>query len=159
MNITSYNITDVGYHYIGLRVVAAMPDDSRESQSEAVAKNVAKYSIERALRLMLPEPRGSFTTVGEKVLQKLNHLKLARPVRGKGYQLTEFGVLAVQALNAKNYSPLRRLMAKAHLETYDNLRDVVFHHVRNGPLFYPIVEAACRKHALMTRPLMKRASR
>jgi hypothetical protein len=117
MNITSYNITDVGYHYIGLRVVAAMPDDGRESQYAAVAKNVAKYSLERALRLMLPEPRGDFTTVGEKVLQELNHLNLAQPVRGKGYQLTELGVLAVQTLNAKNYPPLRRLMAKAHIET------------------------------------------
>jgi len=142
MNITSYNITDVGYHYIGLRVVAAMPDASRESQFAAVSKNVAKYSVERALRLLLPEPRSDFTSVGEKVLQELKHLNLARPVRGEGYQLTEFGTLALETLNAKNFPSLRRLMTKAHLETYDNLRDVVLHYIRRGPLMYPIVETA-----------------
>lgn len=142
MNITSYNVTDVGYHYIGLRVLAAASDAGREDQFAAVTKNVAKYAREKALRLMLPEPRSDFTSVGEKVLQELNHLELARAMRGKGYILTELGTLAVQALNSKKYPPLRRLMAKAHLETYDNLRDVVFHHVRKGPLLNPIVEAA-----------------
>ena len=32
MNITSYNVTDVGYHYIGLRVLAASPTAPREEQ-------------------------------------------------------------------------------------------------------------------------------
>jgi len=94
MNITSYNISDVGYHYIGLRVIAAMPDDTRENQFTAVSKNVAKYSLEKALRLMLPEPRGDFSAVGEKILQELNHLKLARPTRwpAPGSADTELGV-------------------------------------------------------------------
>lgn len=142
MNITSYNVTDVGYHYIGLRVLAASPTASREQQDTSVARNVAKYAIDKALRLMLPEPRGSFSSVGDKVLQELAHLQLAKLVRGKGYVLTDLGIQAVEALNSKEYDSLRRLMAKAHLETYDNLLQVVLRHIHNGPIFSPIVEAA-----------------
>ena len=74
---------------------------------------MAKYAIDKALRLMLPEPRGSFSSVGDKVLQELAHLQLAKLVRGKGYVLTELGIQAVEALNSKKYDSLRRLMAKA----------------------------------------------
>jgi hypothetical protein len=142
MNITSYNITDVGYHYIGLRVLAASPKAPRDEQDAAVAKNVAKYAIDKALRLMLPEPRSSFSAVGDKVLRELAHLELAKLARGKGYVLTPLGTQAVEALNGKRYDFLRRLMAKAHLETYNNLRHVVLKHVHGGPVFSPIVEAA-----------------
>jgi hypothetical protein len=142
MNITSYNITDVGYHYIGLRVLAASPTVPREEQDAAVAKNVAKYASDKALRLMLPGPRSSFSSVGDKVLQELAHLQLAKLTRGKGYVLTTLGTQAVEALNGRLYDFLRRLMGKAHLETYDNLRQVVFRHVHHGPIFSPIVEAA-----------------
>src|SRR5262249_26385576 len=53
----------------------------------------------------------------------------------------ELGRKALNALNAKEFPQLRRLMAKVHLETYDNLRDLVLHHVKNGPILNPIVEA------------------
>ena len=142
MNITSYNVTDVGYHYIGLRVLAASPNAPREEQDAAVSKNVAKYANDKALRLLLPEPRSSFTAVGDKVLQELAHLQLAKLARGKGYVLTSLGAEALEALNGRRYDSLRRLMGKAHLETYDNLREVVFRHVHSGPIFSPIVEAA-----------------
>jgi hypothetical protein len=154
MNITSYNVTDVGYHYIGLRVLAASPTAPREEQDTAVAKNVAKYASDKALRLMLPEPRSSFSSVGDKVLQELAHLQLARLARGKGYLLTALGTQAVEALNSKKYDFLRRLMAKAHLETYDNLRHVVLRHVHDGPIFNPFVEAArTTEPAYLTRLL------
>jgi len=142
MNISSYNVTDVGYHYIGLRVLAASPNAPREEQDAAVAKNVAKYASDKALRLMLPEPRSSFSSVGDKVLQELAHLQLAKLARGKGYVLTALGIQAVEALNGRKYDTLRRLMTKAHLEAYNNLRQVVFHHVHAGPVFSPFVEAA-----------------
>jgi hypothetical protein len=76
------------------------------------------------------------------VLQELAHLQLAKLARGKGYVLTPLGTQAVEALNGKRYDFLRRLMAKAHLETYDNLRQVVLRHVHGGPILRPIVEAA-----------------
>lgn len=142
MNINSYNVTDVAYHYIGLRVLDATAGATREEQFAAVTNNVSKYAIEKALRLMLPEPRGNFASVGEKVLQELSHLDLAQAVRGKGYELTNLGATAVHALNTKAFLPLRHLMAHAHLEKYENLRTVVLQHVRAGPLFNPIVEAS-----------------
>lgn len=43
---------------------------------------------------------------------------------------------------ARSTIPLRRLMTKAHLEAYDNLRQIVFLHVHDGPVFSPFVEAA-----------------
>lgn len=59
MNITSYNVTDVGYHYIGLRVLDGMGTTAERSQQiEAISSNVRKFVSDRALRLMLPEPRG-----------------------------------------------------------------------------------------------------
>jgi hypothetical protein len=77
MNISSFNITDVGYHYIGLRVVAAMPEASREEQNAMISRSVLKFARERALRLMLPEPKGTYDTVGEKVCQELAHFEFA----------------------------------------------------------------------------------
>ena len=32
MNITSYNVTDVGYHYIGLRVLGRLPSNTRRDE-------------------------------------------------------------------------------------------------------------------------------
>jgi hypothetical protein len=155
MNITSFNVTDVGYHYIGLRVLAASPQAPREEQDTAVARNVAKYASDKALRLMLPEPRSSFTSVGDKVLQELAHLQLAKLARGKGYALTALGAEAVEALNGKRYDSLRRLMAKAHLEAYDNLREIVFQHIQGGPIFSPIVEAARTSESAYLNSLLR----
>ena len=68
MRITSYNITDISYHYIGLRVLAGLPSTARrEEQTNAISRNVLKYVSDKALRLMLPEPKGTFEIVGEKV--------------------------------------------------------------------------------------------
>jgi len=87
MKISSYNITDVGYHYIGLRVIANLATN-REEQLQAIARGVLKYATDRALRLMLPEPKGNFSTVGEKVCQELVHFQFARVEKGI-YELTE----------------------------------------------------------------------
>ena len=149
MNITSYNVTDVGYHYIGLRVLATSPNAPREEQDAAVAKNVAKYASDKALRLMLPEPRSSFSSVGDKVLQELAHLQLAKLARGKGYALTTLGIQAVEALNGRKYDSLRRLMAKAHLETYDNLREVVF----ATSIMDRYSAPSSRRRALLSQPI------
>ncbi|HZZ79623.1 MAG TPA: hypothetical protein VFE62_13970 [Gemmataceae bacterium] len=62
MNITSFNITDVGYHYIGIRVLAAMPTAARDEQNRAIARNVLKYARDKALRLMLPERKQRIVT-------------------------------------------------------------------------------------------------
>ncbi len=93
MNITSFNITDVGYHYIGIRVLAAMPTAPREEQNRALARNALKYARDRALRLMLPEPKSSFDSVGSKICQELAHFSFARSVKGKGYELTDIPLL------------------------------------------------------------------
>ena len=34
MNISSYNISDVGYHYIGLRVLGGLPATARRVEQE-----------------------------------------------------------------------------------------------------------------------------
>ena len=60
MNITSYNVTDVGYHLIGLRMLSGLPTNSRrDEQTETISRSVRKYVNDKALRLMLPEPRGN----------------------------------------------------------------------------------------------------
>jgi hypothetical protein len=142
VNITSYNVTDVGYHYIGLRVLAAMPTNAREEQVVAISRNVLKYAREKALRLMLPEPRGSFESVGEKVCQELQHFQFAQFAASKGYQLSEGGNHALSLLNEKRHAELRRAMVSVHLVAYDNLRQVVQRHVELGGIWSPIVEAA-----------------
>ena len=77
MNISSFNVTDVGFHYIGLQVLAVMPEASREEQNAAISRSVLKYVRDKALRLMLPEPKGTYDTVGEKICQEFVHFKFA----------------------------------------------------------------------------------
>src|SRR5213593_2056805 len=99
MNITSYNVTDVAYHYIGLRVLAANTSLKREELTTAVSRSIGQYVRDRALKLMLAAPRGTFETVGEKVCQELVHLDLARSAEGS-YQLTDLGRQALSLLNS-----------------------------------------------------------
>lgn len=141
MNITSYNVTDVGYHYIGLRVLAGLPSNARrEEQTSAISRSVLKYVSDKALRLMLPEPRGTFETVGEKVCQELAHFGFATSVRG-AYELTEAGRTVLRLLENRQHTELRRIMAIVHLRTYDNLRQVVKKHLEIGSVWRPIVDA------------------
>ena len=61
VNITSYNVTDVGYHYIGLRVIASLSTDaSRDLQITTISRNVLKYASDKALRLMFPAKEVTF---------------------------------------------------------------------------------------------------
>jgi hypothetical protein len=143
VNISSYNITDVGYHYIGIRVLASLPDESsREMQFSAVSRSVLKYVSDRALRLMLPAPRGDFQAVGEKVCQELVHLGLAEAPYGKGYALTDLGRAMLQLLNEGDHLSLRRKMVGLQLKTYDNLREVFLRHLDAGSIWSPVVDAS-----------------
>ena len=138
MNITSYNISEVSYHYIGLRVLAHVPGDDRGAQLNAVSTNVHKFVNDRALRLMLPAPRGRFDTIGERICQELVHLELAE-AHG-GYALTESGQQTLALLDDKRHKDLRRAMITAHIKTYDNLRMVLEHHMTDA-FFQPVVTA------------------
>ncbi len=139
MNITSYNTADVSYHYIGLRVLDAMQKNSgRSNQVETISRSVLKYVYDKALRLMLPEPKGRFETVGEKVCQELVHFQFARSTSA-GYELTEAGKEALSLLASRKYMELRRLMVATHLRTYDNLRAVVQTHLEVKSVWRPIV--------------------
>ena len=141
MNITSYNVTDVGYHYIGLRVLAGLPSSARrDEQTGTISRNVRKYVNDKALRLMLPEPRGTFETAGEKICQELVHLQFARSVKG-AYELTDEGRKTLDLLNGRQNRELRRVMAKAHLRTYDNLRLIVKKHLELRAVWRPVVNA------------------
>lgn len=141
MNITSYNVTEVGYHYIGLRVLAGLPPTARrEEQIGTIARSVLKYGRDKALRLMLPEPRGTFETVGEKICQELVHFELARSTKGT-YELTEAGRTILRLLENRQHQELRRIMAILHLRTYDNLRVVVQKHLEIEGVWRPIVDA------------------
>ena len=143
MNIVSWNITDVSYHYIGLRVLAGMPPPAeRKAQVEAIARNVLKFVTDRALRLMLPEPPGTFQSVGGKVCQELTHFQFISSERGRPYELTPAGSAALDLLTGKQYVELRRLMAGMHLQTYDNLRAIVDTHIAGGPIWHPVVTAS-----------------
>jgi len=142
MRITSFNITDVGYHYIGLRVLAAMPMASRDVQVQTISRNVLKYARDRALRLMLPEPKSNYETVGEKICQELAHFSFADGTRNKGYELTDSGRHALTLLDEKRHTELRRLMVSVHLETYTNLHAVVHTHIACGEILSPVVEAS-----------------
>ena len=140
MNITSYNVTDVAYHYIGLRVLEGLGEAvERSRQTDVVSSNVRKFVADKALRLMLPEPRGTFKAVGEKVCQELVHLGFAGSARGEPYHLTDAGRNALALLSSQNYVALRGLMVKAHLQTYDNLRSIVKTHIEAGAIWQPIV--------------------
>jgi hypothetical protein len=142
MNISSFNVTDVGYHYIGLRVLAAMPEATRDDQAATIARSVLKYARDKALRLMLPEPKGTYETVGEKVCQELAHFGYAEGTKGQGYALTSAGYEVLGLLNDKEYVDLRRRMALVHLKTYANLQAVVHAHIANRGIFSPVVEAS-----------------
>ena len=139
MNISSYNITDVGYHYIGLRVLAGLPPTARREEQEAtISRSVRKYVSDKALRLLLREPRGAFEA-GRKVCQELVHFRFAVSTQD-AYELTELGKESLDLLNRRRHAELRRVMARVHLETYDNLRAVVQRHLEIGCIRRPIVE-------------------
>ena len=138
MKISSYNIADVGYHYIGLRVLANLATN-REEQMQAMARGVLKYASDRALRLMLPEPKGVFSTVGEKICQELVHFQFARVDKGM-YELTESGKKTLGLLNDRRFAELRRAMIYAHLATYDNLRAVLQRHIEIGSVWRCTIE-------------------
>ena len=141
MNITSYNITDVSYHYIGLRVLNHLTADvGRSIQVEEISRNVLKFATDKALRLMLPQPSTTFAGTGPKICQELVHFKFARSVRG-GYEVTEAGRSVLKLLTSQDYITLRRLMAQVHLQTYDNLRCIVQSHIESGPVWRPVVES------------------
>ena len=143
MNITSYNVTDVGYHYIGLRVLDGIGTSAERSQQvEAISINVRKFVSDRALRLMLPEPRGTFQTVGEKICQELVHFGFARSERGSPYELTIFGRMALGLLADRRYVELREAMVGVHLKTYDNLRAIMQAHIDAGSIWQPVVTSA-----------------
>ena len=142
MKITSFNVTDVGYHYIGLRVLAALPAAPREEQIQTISRNVLKYARDRALRLMLPEPKSNYETVGEKICQELAHFSFADATRNKGYELTEAGRHALSLLDQKKHVELRRLMISVHLSTYTNLYAVVHAHISHGEILSPVVDAS-----------------
>ena len=147
MNITSYNITEVSYHYIGLRVLGAVSADlGRSHQVDAISRGVLKFANDRALRLLLPEPRGRFETVGVKVCQELVHFGFAKSIKG-GYDLTDSGREALDLLTRREFAKLRRLMIGAHLKTYDNLRAVIQKHLEVQFIWRPIVT-----HKLLGQP-------
>ena len=142
MNITSFNVTDVGYHYIGLRVLAAMPEVARDEQAATIARSVLKYARDKALRLMLPEPKGTYESVGEKICQELAHFEYAEATKGHGYTLTPTGFEILGLLNNREHVELRRRMAIVHLKTYANLQAVVHAHISNKGILSPSVEAS-----------------
>ena len=142
MNISSYNVTDVSYHYLGLRVLDGMPGTpTRTEQIENVSKNVHKFVSDRNKRLMVAAPGTSFRGTGGKICQELVHFQFVKSL-GKGdgyrYSLTKSGRHVVDLLAARNGVELRRLMAQAHLRTYENLRSVVQNHITGGPVWRPI---------------------
>lgn len=142
MNISSYNVTDVAYHYLGLRVLEQLgADATRDDQIGAISRSVLKYVSDRALRLMLPEPKGTFESVGKKICQELVHLSLAQSLDGR-YGLTPSGVDALRMLDGRSHEELRRLMVRLHLHTYDNLRSILDKHIETDGFWRPIVDGA-----------------
>ncbi len=155
MNISSYNITDVSYHYIGLQVLAGMPTDAeRSSQIAEISRNVLKFVTNKALRLMLPQPSGTFQGVGEKICQELVHFQFARSYGGR-YEVTEVGSSVLSLLASKNYTTLRRLMAQIHIQTYDNLRRIVKNHIETGKVWRPVVESGLMAEERYIEKLLK----
>jgi hypothetical protein len=69
---------------IGLRVLAAMPEAPREEQNTAISRSVLTYARDKALRLMLREPKSTYETVGERICQELAHFKLVETTHGRG---------------------------------------------------------------------------
>jgi len=140
VNISSFNVTDVGYHYIGLRVLAAMPEATREDQNGTISRSVLKYARDKALRLMLPEPKSTYDTVGEKICQELAHFEFAEAKKGRGYELTTAGMETLGLLNDKNYIEIRRRMALVHLKTYANLQAVVHSNIVQNGIMSPAID-------------------
>ena len=142
MNINSYNVTEVGYHYIGLRVLDGMGTSVEHNQQvEAISRNVRKFVTDRALRLMLPEPRGTFLTVGKKICEELVHFGFALAGRGSPYELTAKGQMVLGLLTDQRYVELRQVMVSVHLKTYDNLRAIMQAHFDAGAIWQPVVSA------------------
>ena len=119
-----------------------MPTAPREEQNRALARNALKYARDKALRLMLPEPKSSFDSVGSKICQELAHFSFACSVKGKGYELTDIGKAVLAMLNDKKHVELRRTMALVHLKTYNNLRAVVQSTIARKALYVPNIETA-----------------
>ena len=141
MNITSYNINDVTFHYIGLRVLQALPDTvAKTNQLETISNSIHNHVCGRSLRLMLPEPKGTYRSAGEKVCQELRHFGFVSAAKGMPYRLTQDGLDVLSLLDGNRYTDLRRLMIKVHLRTYDNLRLVLQHHLDGEAVWRPIVE-------------------
>ena len=69
---------------IGLRVQAAMPEAPREEQNAAISRSLSKYARDKALQLMLPEPKSTYETVGERICHELAHFKLVDATNGRG---------------------------------------------------------------------------
>ena len=57
-----------------------------DEQLQAIARGVFKYASDRALRLMLSEPKGNFSTVGEKVFQNTLPTQKYRSLLGFHFQ-------------------------------------------------------------------------
>ena len=142
MNIGSYNITDVTYHYIGLRVLDGMPSTSRRTeQIKTVASNVLKFVSDRNQTLMVAAPGTSYQGTAKKIcteLEQFHFVKSKGRAAGGRYDLTESGRHVLDLMAEQNAIDLRRLMARVHLQTYDNLRNVVETHIGAGPVWRPI---------------------
>ena len=143
MNITSYNIGDVTFHYVALRVLRKLPERTEKArQFELISQSIYGHVCSRSLRLMLPEPKGTFRAAGEKVCRELAHFGFVHAQKGRPYGLTETGLEALDLLETKQYTDLRRLMAQVHLTTYDNLRAVLLFHLDGKSVWRPVVEEA-----------------
>lgn len=141
MNISSYNITDVTYHYVGLRVLHGMPlTVKRTEQIEAVASNVRKFVSDRNQRLMVTTRPTAYQGTAKKICRELEDFNFVKS-RGKSaegrYDLTESGCHVLDLMAQQNAVDLRRFMARIHLQTYDNLRAVVQNHIAAGPVWRP----------------------
>ena len=143
MNITSYNIGDVTFHYVALRVLRKLRKGTEKAQQfELISQSIYRHVCSRSLRLMLPEPRGTYKVAGEKVCRELAHFGFVHAQKGRPYSLTRTGLGALDLLETKNYTDLRRLMAQVHLRTYNNLRAVFLFHLDGKPVWRPVVEEA-----------------
>lgn len=141
MNITSYNINDVTFHYIALRVLQALPNTiAKETQLHIISKSIYRHICDRALRFMLPEPKGTYRSAGEKVCQELRHFGFVIATKGMPFRLTESGLDTLALLEGKRYTDLRRVMTSVHLKTYNNLRAVLLHHLDGKAVWRPVVE-------------------
>lgn len=142
MNISSYNITDVTYHYIGLRVLDGMSAVSeRAEQIEAIASNVLKFVSDRNQRLMVAAPSTTYHVTAEKICTELEHFRFVKSQGKSGggrYDLTDSGQQILDLMAAQKAVELRRIMASIHLRTYDNLRAVVQNHITAGPVWRPL---------------------